>query len=121
MIIADPSYDTVFKFLMEDTEIARALISEIIGEQVLSLTLAPQESALVVKPFGISLYRVDFKAVVRDAKGEQRKVLIEMQKAKHLIDIMRFRRYLGDNYTRTDTVDGVEQVLPITTIYLVLL
>jgi hypothetical protein len=35
MHIANPIYDTVFKFLMEDEKVARAFISAIIGEEVM--------------------------------------------------------------------------------------
>lgn len=37
MQIANPIYDAVFKYLMEDSQIAKLLISSIIGEKVLSL------------------------------------------------------------------------------------
>jgi hypothetical protein len=49
-------------------------------------------------------------------------VLIELQKSKQVFDVMRFRRYLGDNYRKEDHViekDGlaVFRPLPIITIY----
>jgi hypothetical protein len=34
MIIANPIYDVVFKYLMDDAEIAKGIISRIIGEQL---------------------------------------------------------------------------------------
>lgn len=40
-----------------------------------------------------------------------------MQKAKVLYDIARFRRYLSENYSKSDYVDGKEIQLPITCIY----
>ena len=43
MIIANPIYDTVFKFLLEDLTIGKKLISVIIGEEVLELEVRPQE------------------------------------------------------------------------------
>ena len=52
----------------------------------------------------INIFRLDFKAVIKTAAGEYRKVLIELQKAKHLLDIMRFRRYLADNYQKEDAI-----------------
>ncbi|GAB4413039.1 MAG: hypothetical protein OHK0039_19540 [Bacteroidia bacterium] len=45
MIIANPLYDVVFKYLFEDVEIARGLLSAILGEEVLRLELKPQETA----------------------------------------------------------------------------
>jgi hypothetical protein len=49
-------------------------------------------------------------------------VLIELQKSKQVFDVMRFRRYLGDNYRKEDqTIDNdgkaVFRTLPIITIY----
>jgi hypothetical protein len=43
MIIANPIYDTVFKFLMEDISVAKRVISAIIGEEIIDLALKPQE------------------------------------------------------------------------------
>jgi len=66
--------------------------------------------------------RFDFKAVIKKPNGEISKVLIELQKAKKAFDVMRFRRYLGDNYRKEDDVlndkGELEKLpLPIITIY----
>ena len=42
MIIANPIYDVVFKYLLEDVEIARELLSTILGEEVQSVEVKPQ-------------------------------------------------------------------------------
>ncbi|MFN0037523.1 MAG: hypothetical protein ACKVUS_20875 [Saprospiraceae bacterium] len=122
MIIANPIYDAVFKYLLEDADIARELLSIIIGEEIVSLTIQPQETATESATGSISIFRLDFKAVVRTAEGGTKKVLIELQKAKQLFDVMRFRRYLGDNYRKedhiTDEAGNTEmKPLPILTIY----
>ncbi len=44
MRIANPIYDVVFKYLMEDRESAVLLLSEIIGEDIVELDFHPQES-----------------------------------------------------------------------------
>ncbi len=44
MRIANPIYDVVFKYLMEDRESAVLLLSEIIGEDIAELAFHPQES-----------------------------------------------------------------------------
>ena len=41
MWIANPIYDVVFKFLMEDNKIAKLLISKIINEEVIELIPKP--------------------------------------------------------------------------------
>lgn len=117
MIIANPIYDTVFKFLLEDTAVAKQLISAIIGEEVLELESRPQEQTVPSNKFLLTVYRVDFKALIKTASGERKKVLIELQKSGHPFDIMRFRHYLGSNYTQEDVVDGVSTILPIVPIY----
>ena len=45
-------------------------------------------------------------------------MLIEIQKAKNQIDLMRFRNYLAEQYKKEDIVNNQKVVLPITTIYI---
>ena len=44
MIIANPIYDSVFKYLLEDIDIAKELLSTIIGAEIVSLSVKPQET-----------------------------------------------------------------------------
>jgi hypothetical protein len=122
MIIANPIYDVVFKYLLEDIEIARELLSTIMDEEVVSLDVKPQETTTENTAASVSILRFDFKAVIKTSTGETKKALIELQKAKQVFDVMRFRRYLGDNYRKEDVVldeDGTPQKmpLPMVTIY----
>ena len=121
MRIANPIYDVFFKYLMEDLEIARRLLSAIISEDIVELSVHPQELLTRSEKFEILILRLDFKAIIKLANGEQKKVLIEIQKGKKPGDITRFRKYLGDNYLKQDVVieDGKEKKvsLPILTIY----
>lgn len=122
MIIANPIYDVVFKYLLEDVEIARELLSTILGEEIQSLELKPQETATEKSGGGISILRFDFKAIIKNKSGELHKVLIELQKAKKAFDVMRFRRYLGDNYRKEEDVindkgESEKRPLPIISIY----
>jgi hypothetical protein len=124
MIIANPLYDVIFKYLLEDIDIARELLSTILGEEILYLEVKPQETATEVSSDGsIRIVRFDFKATIESPNGELKKVLIELQKLKKALDVMRFRRYLGDNYSKEDDVilaDGTmtKMPLPIVTIYI---
>jgi hypothetical protein len=68
--------------------------------------------------FSINVQRLDFMATIRTATGQARKVLIEIQKARSPVDLMRFRNYLAEQYKKQDKVDGRNLVLPITTIYI---
>jgi len=121
MIIANPLYDVVFKYLLEDLEIARGLLSAILGEEVQALEVKPQETAIETGG-GLNILRFDFKAVVRKADGSLHKVLIELQKAKKAFDVSRFRKYLGENYRKEDEISTSlgateKRALPIITIY----
>ena len=121
MIIANPIYDVVFKYLLEDVDIARDLLSTILGEEVVHLEFKPQETSTESSE-GIKILRLDFKAIIKKKDGTLFKVLIELQKSKQVFDVMRFRRYLGDNYRKEDQMiekDGlaVFRPLPIITIY----
>jgi hypothetical protein len=121
MIIANPIYDVVFKYLLEDADIARDLLSTILGEEVIHLEFKPQETSTESSE-GIKILRLDFKAIIKKKDGTLFKVLIELQKSKQVFDVMRFRRYLGDNYWKEDQLvekDGtiLFRPLPIITIY----
>ena len=123
MQIANPIYDTVFKFLMEDTQSAVLLLSAIIGEEIESLDFLPQENTTLLEQHSLTVYRLDFSAKIKTDTG-YKQVLIEIQKAKFASDIMRFRRYLGEQYSKkgnvyTVMVSGHEckKALPIVSIY----
>lgn len=122
MKLANPIYDAAFKFLLEDTEIARGLIGKIIGEEITELILKPQELQLKSSKYVVIVLRIDFKATIKTKDGKYKKVLIEIQKGKEDKDILRFRRYLGTNYREIDKVkvdkNTIEQqTLPIIPIY----
>jgi hypothetical protein len=117
MIIANPIYDSVFKFLMEDTKVAKRFLSILIGEEIISLELRPQEQTVKSPRHFVTVYRLDFKAIIKTKRGENKKILIELQKGKQAIDLLRFRRYLGENYINSDEINGVKINLPIITIY----
>ncbi|MDR0700038.1 MAG: hypothetical protein LBG28_12630 [Tannerella sp.] len=135
-IIANPIYDTVFKRLMENLKIVKFFISTILGQQVTAVDVLPQEfthkkknddkacdaTKKEDKTAPYSIYRVDFMATILTKEGEYRKVLIEVQKSLGTIDVHRFRKYLGEQYSKRETViiDKVnrELTLPITTIYI---
>ncbi|NOQ35730.1 MAG: hypothetical protein GQ569_07520 [Methylococcaceae bacterium] len=99
MHIANPIYDTVFKFLMEDTPSAILLLSTIIEEPIVSLEFLPQENIQQLEQRSLTVYRLDFCAKIKTPQG-YKQVLIEIQKAKLPSDIMRFRRYLGEQYSK---------------------
>ncbi|MBB1089662.1 hypothetical protein HUU61_00015 [Rhodopseudomonas palustris] len=120
MRIANPIYDSVFKYLLEDNQLAKLIISTILGEEIIELDCRPQEHIAQIAVHSLTVYRLDFAATIKNAAGEYRKVLIEIQKAKFETDIMRFRRYLGTQYADVNNVrieQGNKQALPLVTIY----
>nr|VFK66558.1 MAG: PD-(D/E)XK nuclease family transposase [Candidatus Kentron sp. UNK]VFK72082.1 MAG: PD-(D/E)XK nuclease family transposase [Candidatus Kentron sp. UNK] len=119
MQIANPIYDVVFKYLMQNNDIAILILSTILEEEILSLDLLPQETAMVLDNRSFTVYRLDFSASIKTAGGEERHVIIEIQKAKFAADIMRFRRYLGDQYRKGFPVEGEKapKAIPIISIY----
>ena len=124
MIIANPIYDTVFKYLMEDLGIAKDLLAMILDVEIVELTIQPQETATQItssdRP-SINIYRLDFVAIIKEKENQYKKVLIELQKSKRSTNILRFRRYLAENYQKEDTVivnnKEVLQSLEIVTLY----
>ena len=118
MLIANPIYDVVFKYLLEDNKIAKLLIGAIIGEKIESLDFRPQEYVAELDKAtkkskrkkvknlspNLTVYRLDFSAKIRNEDGTFRLVIIELQKAKYPADVMRFRRYLGNQYAHKDNV-----------------
>ncbi len=126
MFIANPIYDAVFKYLLEDKEVAILLISEVLGETVIDLEFLPQESVGEVyrEPHIFTIYRMDFSAKIQLPDKQFKQVIIEIQKAKFHTDIMRFRNYLGMQYSRKENVvveqingKEVKHALPIYSIY----
>jgi hypothetical protein len=121
MRIANPIYDVIFKYLMENTEIANDILSAILGETIISLQMKPQELVTQTEG-GVKVSRMDFKAVVKTQTGELKTMLIELEKTKRGLEIPRFRRYLGSNYFKPTTITREtgktdDMDLPITVIY----
>ncbi|MCP4157583.1 MAG: hypothetical protein GY757_58270 [bacterium] len=124
MDIANPIYDVVFRYLMNDNRVASTIISAIIDMQVKTLEFRSTEKTAVIEHLPLTVFRLDFAADVLTEEGEQKKILIEIQKAKYSRDIMRFRRYIGEEYQNrencivTQTPQGESvSAIPLITIY----
>ena len=125
--VANPIYDVVFKYLMQNDRVARLLIGRITGMAVQSLTVSPQETSVRRTPedpehdLPLTLLRMDFAARVQTVDGGERQVLIEIQKANAPTVIERFRRYLGQQIGSGDNIlthpSGRTEAVPIVTIY----
>jgi len=103
MLIANPIYDVVFKYMMEDLKVAKTLISAIIDEEVEELDFCPQEMNVKYKEGSTTVMRADFLARLKTSEG-YKAVIIELQKALLSSDIRRFRRYVGSQYQSANNV-----------------
>jgi hypothetical protein len=122
---------------MENRHIARYFIETLTGEKLVDVATMPQEYTYRTrvkdekqnkeddkkKEYDIlSVIRYDFVATIRNADGETKKVLIEIQKSNKPAHLLRFRSYLGEQYRKTDVMEvatgKVEKALPIICIYL---
>ena len=119
MIIANPIYDTVFKYMMSDSKVAKTFLSAVIGEKIVKLDFTSTEYTLKtgVKKSQIDrtleqivVCRLDFAAKIKTENGDYKTVIIELQKAKFATDIMRFRRYLGTMYQSKENTSDKAQV-----------
>ena len=121
MLIANPIYDVVFKYLMENMAVAKGIISTIIGQEIEHLDFKAQESIRRSKKY-LTVYHLDFIARIKQEDGTFKNVLIELQKAELPYDILRFRNYLGEQYKKEDYVlntggSSSKGILPLITIY----
>jgi uncharacterized coiled-coil protein SlyX len=118
--IANPIYDVVFKYLLSDNKIAKLLISDLLGVEINSLEFRPQEFSTDMDSKTLTVYRIDFKAEIVLSNGQKLVVLIEIQKAKFTTDLIRFRKYLSEQYgSKQNTIEQEDKTmpLPIITIY----
>lgn len=118
MVIANPIYDVVFKRLMENEKVARYFIGTLLEQTIESVEVKPQEFTYTDELAGLAVFRLDFIATIKTEIGEFKKILIEIQKAKNQIDLMRFRNYLAEQYKKEDVIKEEKVILPITTIYI---
>lgn len=118
MVIANPIYDVVFKRMMENDKVAKFFIGTLLEQTIESVEVKPQEFTYTDELAGLAVFRLDFIATIKTDTGELKKVLIEIQKAKNHIDLMRFRNYLAEQYKKEDLINDEKVILPITTIYI---
>ena len=120
-IIANPIYDSVFKFLMEDERAAKVLLSALLQQEVHDLKMRRNEYTNLSQT-RISLFRIDFSARIKDAAGREQLVLIELQKTWLMTETLRFRQYLGTQYLDMENISssgsGAGYGLPIISIYI---
>ena len=117
--IANPLYDVVFRYMMEDNKVAKLFLSAIIGKEIKELTFSPTEySSKIGLENSITVTRMDFNARIQESDGKETVVIIELQKAKFYYQTIRFRKYLGKQYQNPQNVDRNDEPIPIYPIYI---
>ena len=120
MVVANPIYDTVFKYLMEDERIARTILSALLKRDIVKVDVRPHEYSNN-KRETLSVFRIDFAATVREADGKEQVILIELQKTWLPTETLSIRQYLGVQYENpknivTESKD--QHALPMVAVYL---
>ena len=101
--VANPIYDSVFKYLMEDERIARTVLSALLKKEVAEVQIRRNEYTNGYRD-NISMFRIDFGARVREDDGSLRLILIELQKTWLETETLRFRQYLGAQYANKENM-----------------
>ena len=117
MKIANPIYDIVFKYLMEDERIARTILSALLKVDVLAVEVRPHEYSDDNRD-SLSVFRIDFGATIRDNDGNEKLILIELQKTWLETETLRFRQYLGVHYSNPRNMKDADSALPMVAVYL---
>ena len=118
--VANPIYDIVFKYLMEDERIARTILSALLQKDIVKVEVRPHEYSNT-KRDTLSVFRIDFGATIREADGSEHLILIELQKTWLPTETLRFRQYLGVQYEspRNIVSDSDDQyAIPMVAVYL---
>ena len=115
IIIANPIYDTVFQYLMDDIESAKIIISTLINRPVLNLIALSNNLVHIEKKEQeekyLRLMRLDYTAEILNPDNSKELVSIELQKARLKSDEIRFRKYLAENLKKTEVIT-LEKINP---------
>ena len=120
MLVANPIYDIVFKYLMEDERIAKTILSALLKKEVTAVEVRPHEYTNISRDT-LSVFRIDFGATVREEDGSSHLILIELQKTWVETETLRFRQYLGVQYSsphniKADSKKGI--AIPMVAVYI---
>ena len=119
--IANPIYDSVFKYLMEDERIAKIILSALLKREVVDVKMRRNEYSNGMRD-KISMFRIDFGAQIRKEDGSLQLILIELQKTWLETETLRFRQYLGAHYANPENIlqenNPEGYAIPMVTVYL---
>ena len=119
--VANPLYDAVFKYLMEDNRIAKTILAALLKKKVIDVKIRRNEYANLTRRESISMFRIDFAATVLDGDNKPHLMLIELQKTWLPTETLRFRRYLALQYNNEENMlkeEHEKYAIPMVAIYL---
>ena len=119
--VANPLYDAVFKYLMEDDRIAKTILAALLKKKVIDVKIRRNEYANLTRRESISMFRIDFAATVLDGDNKPHLMLIELQKTWLSTETLRFRRYLALQYNNEENMlkeEHEKYAIPMVAIYL---
>lgn len=119
--VANPLYDAVFKFLMEDERIAKIVLSALLKKEVVNVEMRRHEYPNVTRD-QLSMFRIDFAARIKEPDGNIHLILIELQKTWLETETLRFRRYLAVQYNAEENIqkegENAGYGIPMVAVYL---
>ena len=119
--VANPLYDAVFKYLIEDDRIAKTILTALLKKKVIDVKIRRNEYANLTRRESISMFRIDFAATVLDEDNKPHLMLIELQKTWLPTETLRFRRYLALQYNNEENMlkeEHEKYAIPMVAIYL---
>ena len=119
--VANPLYDAVFKYLMEDDRIAKTILAALLKKKVIDVKIRRNEYANLTRRESISMFRIDFAAPVLDGDNKPHLMLVELQKTWLPTETLRFRRYLALQYNNEENMlkeEHEKYAIPMVAIYL---
>ena len=117
MRIANPIYDTFFKYMIANVEVAKYIIENLLGKKVVRIQPIQQEKVIhSIKE--LSIIRYDYSCTIKLSDGAEKSIIVELQKSENHLDIGRFRNYLAKHYKEESILaNGETDYLPIIAIY----
>ncbi len=113
-LIANPIYDSVFKYMIANNKVAKILLSALLKKNVVKVVQINNEYSV---PYSddLSICRIDFGATVSEeivlpngkTEVKESMVTIELQKVYLPSEVLRFRQYTGIHYCNPEMVHRV--------------
>ena len=105
---------------MEDERIAKTILSALLNKNIKEVSVRPHEYSNQTRD-SISMFRLDFTATIKEKDGSEYHILIELQKTWLETETLRFRQYLGAQYSDKRNMqrgDRKQYSLPMVAIYI---